>query len=218
MHRFHPLNLLRQFASKMGEIGGLLIVIILLPVSIQMMDPAQSPALNIPPLLITIGILLAVYARKKDSDGHRAMKRQRKGIQKSAARNFSADTRDANAHYLKILGLSNQADESEIRSAARRVLRNSHNDTASGPIKHCDLDDIVKARDALIEMNSLYGRIPTGIATAEQQLAVWRNAAGPLGMMWGAMLPSTFLSSYAEETGESLLPNLSFTKFRKRTT
>jgi len=217
MHRLHPLSLLRRFASKMGEVGGLLIVIILLPLSIQLMDPEQSPALNIPPILIALSILLAVYARKKDGDGHRAMKRQRKSIQKSAARNFTNEMREANARYLKILGLTSQADESEIRSAARRLLRNNHPDTARGSIKHHDLDDIVKARDVLIEMNSLHGRIPTGIATAEQQLAVWRDAAGPLGMMWGAMLPSTFLSSYAEETGESLLPNISFTKFRKRT-
>ena len=201
MVRFHPLSLLRRFAARLGETGSILLILILLPANIQILDPHKGPAWNIPFLLTLIILCVAIYARKKDSDGHKAMKRQREEFKKNAPASSPNMARN-----LEILGLTENVTADDIKTTARTLIRDNHPDTARGTTSITDIGQIVEARDALLTVFAAQNTTINGKPSATQQLNEWRIHAGFLGSAWGALLPSDRLTAYANATGESLAP------------
>jgi len=198
MNALHPLRLLRSLAARMGEIGGMLLVIALLPALLTMVSFKNHPAINFLLLALVLLVILCVHARKKDCDGHAAMRRRRRKMMKRVSRHLADGEIAANVHNLLVLGLTDEANSEDVRQAADALL--------VAPPAGFDAHSIAFARDDLLATIARYGRAPTGQPTARSQLAAWREAAGPLGTAWGAMLPSATLIGLAREAGEDLLP------------
>lgn len=79
------LSLLRRLARRMGETGGLLLMLFSFACAGAAISPEHGRAANLVGLAVYITGMMCVFARYADGEGHRAMRRRREGLDTPAA-------------------------------------------------------------------------------------------------------------------------------------
>jgi hypothetical protein len=79
------LSTLRRLARRMGETGGLLLMLFGFACAGAAISPEHGPAANVIGLTVYMTGMLCVFARYADGEGHRAMRRRREAQDTPAA-------------------------------------------------------------------------------------------------------------------------------------
>lgn len=79
------LSALRRLARRMGETGGLLLMLFSFACAGAAISPEHGRAANLVGLAVYITGMMCVFARYADGEGHRAMRRRREGLDTPAA-------------------------------------------------------------------------------------------------------------------------------------
>ena len=187
----NPLAWLRRLVGRTGEATSF-ILFILTTASVGAGLSAGSAGVQ-GLSLIALGLLIiAVFARLANAEGHTRLHRmaiKAKPVVPEQVRRYAA--------YLE---LSWPASDEEIKAAARRKMKASHPDLASG--SNADLDRIKQIRDQLLQTPRSQPKPISG----EAYLKEWRSTAGWHGQLWGALFPSETLLILQRATGASLWP------------
>jgi hypothetical protein len=190
------LTALRRLANWMGDLGGLLLIVIALSYSFSLIGPKSGGVVNAVGLAGVILTMTATFARNLDGEGHAGMRRLAK---RSTAQKPSEKRRLCAA----LLGLSpTETDPDAINERTLQVLFDAKN-SAEG--EGADMDLVVKARDHML--TDARDAFTSFEPTDEELLDAWRRNAMFLGQAWGALLPSPKLIRLKTSTGRSLWPS-----------
>lgn len=180
----HPL---RRLARRMGDFGGLVLIVACLSGSTTFSGPGYALPTRLWAIAVLIGTAVAIFARHADGMGHSAVRRLLKG----------AGPTDEIVALAKWYGVDPNSDVATIKARGREIAKAVN---ARG-ITDVDMDTVLRTRDRLVADASARRDVPS-----EDQLAAWRRGAGTLGQAWGWLLPSDRLLALKAKTGQSLLP------------
>lgn len=184
-----PLHLsaLRVAARTMGEGGGFVLLTLLMGTAIVLVGSRTG----IPAMLLGIAIIaactLAVFARAQDAQG-----------QKTIARLLApAGQTNEELQLRHRFGLRDDSDAETVRKDFAVRMKAWHSDSGTGGV---DMDEVKQARNRLFHLVSARGSAVTGA----ELIVEWSKAAGPLGRVWGALLPSDSLLAASRQAGIDL--------------
>lgn len=103
------------------------------------------------------------------------------------------------AKLAKAIGLRWPATDSEIKTAARTMMKKYHPDLTGD--QKMDMHKIAQIRDWLLSRPRTDPRVKI-----KPLVKLWRKKAGFTGQLWGALFPSEFLSLLRDKHGVILWP------------
>jgi hypothetical protein len=183
-----PLTAVRAIARRMGDSGGFVLTVATLCAAMSLAGIAKTVPTAIACAIVVSFVTAGGVARLLNRRGEAEV------VRLSAPAAQTNEERRLRQRF----GLRADSDARTVRADFAAKMKAWHSDQGTGGV---DMDDVKTARNRLFHLVSAR----ENAVPPSEIVAAWRAASGPLGSLWGALLPSDRLLAASIEGEAPLL-------------